>query len=204
MAQNEVRSVSNPARVTAIGGDNATEFNLFFPFMPPGSQWVFPFTYGFMYVVDTPSYQPVKIDASQTPPGAQPPVATTKIANLVAYDSDNQTFNPGIISTSSGSVPASTFFRQIGAGGNTVVAGIANQTIKVYSILFSVDTAAAGGFAIVSDDTVTQVVAQIQANTISSVPYTPTIPIPLGIGKGLRVSILTGGNCSFSISYIQG
>jgi hypothetical protein len=100
MAQNDIKSISNPARITAIGGDNATEFNLFFPFFPPGSQWVFPFTYGFMYVVDHPSYTAVKIDASQFPPGGQAPPVTTKIAQLTAYDTE-QVFNPGIIAVGS-------------------------------------------------------------------------------------------------------
>jgi hypothetical protein len=95
MAQNDVKSISNPARVTAVGGNNGTEFYLNFPYFAPGSDWVFPFTYGFMYTVDTPTYQPVKIDASQIPAGAQVPPSTTKVAQLAAYDTA-QVFNPGI------------------------------------------------------------------------------------------------------------
>jgi hypothetical protein len=202
LKQKEIRSISNPARVTAIGGDNGTEFNLFFPYLPPGSQWVFPFTYGFMYVVDSPSYQPVKIDASQTPPGSQVPVTTTKIANLVAYDTD-QVFNPGIISTSVGAIPQTVFFRQVGNGVTIVVAGVAGKTIKIFSILMSVDLAVAGGFASVQDTGgLTQ--AQIQANVVSSVPYPLLQPVNLALGAGLQVNNQGALNCSYSITYTQG
>jgi hypothetical protein len=202
LAQNDVKSISNPARITAIGGDNGTEFYINFPQMPPGSQWVFPFTYGFMYVLDGPSYTAVKADASKVAPGGQTPILTTKVAHLAAYESDQQ-YNPGVVSTAVGGIPLSTFYRQVGAGGNNVVPGVPNQIIKVYAVLFSVDIAAAGAFAIVSDDAVGQIVAQINANFVHDQSYEPTIPISLGIGKGLRVSMLTGGNCGFSISYTQ-
>lgn len=102
IAQNNIKSLTNPARITAIGGDNGTEFYLYFPDMLPGSQWIFPFIYGFMYVVDSPSYRAVHIDASQTPPGAQVAPVSSKVAQLVAYDGD-QVFNPGISSPTAGS-----------------------------------------------------------------------------------------------------
>lgn len=101
IAQKEIKHIANPARITGVGGDNATEFYLKFPRFPPGSQWVFPFTYGFMYLPDVPSYQGVQIDASQTPPPGTTIVApTTKVAFLAAYDSD-VTFNPGVVAPSS-------------------------------------------------------------------------------------------------------
>jgi hypothetical protein len=148
MAQNEVKSISNPARVTAIGGDNATEFYLFFPYMPPGSQWVFPFTYGFMYIVDSPSYAPVVVDASQTAPGAQAATATSKVAQLVAYDTD-QVFNPGISTKSDPSVvpnkPATGFSTgNIQAqNGVNIIPAVIGQVIYIFNYeIFRLDSTA--------------------------------------------------------------
>lgn len=149
IAQNEVKSVSNPARITAIGGDNATEFNLFFPDMNPGSQWVFPFTYGFMLVVDSPGYRPITVDASKTPVGGQTPPVTSKSANLVAYNTEQQ-FNPGLVSAggspalSPNKAPANINLQSgLGIGASLVIIpAVLGQRVYLFSLALSADAVA--------------------------------------------------------------
>jgi hypothetical protein len=84
VAQNEVKSLANPQSVASVGGDNGTAFYLFFREMPPGQQWVPPFTFGFMYTMDVP--RPCQVDASQLPPWDTVMHTDSKLANIVAYD----------------------------------------------------------------------------------------------------------------------
>jgi hypothetical protein len=92
--QNDQKHLANPSRIFSIGGDNGTEFYLNFPDFPYGQQWVQPFTYGFMYVMETPFYGAVMADASKTPPWGKTPAASTKQAFLAAYDTA-QPFSAG-------------------------------------------------------------------------------------------------------------
>lgn len=151
LAQNDIKSISNPSRITAIGGDNATEFYINFPWFPPGSQWVFPFTYGFMYVNDSPyGGQAINVDASKTPPGFQSAVNSSKVAMLAAYDTP-QTFNPGITALPSSQLATPIFFQAtIASAGTTAsIAAILGKTITVFDIYTMFDAPSvtpAGGF----------------------------------------------------------
>lgn len=195
MAQNDVKNISNPARITAIGGDNATEFSLFMRDMAPGNQWVFPFTYGFMFPVASPSVgHPIQIDASQTPPGSQPtPVASTKIANLVAYDTDVQ-FSPGIVSSSQIST-RQIAFPSLARGPNTYTV----NTVKQYSargIMVYIKVTVGTGTLTVSifdfDDTINSA----NANTdITSVALTTASGmVVLRLYPGIAVAANTSNN----------
>lgn len=106
--------------------------------------WVFPFTYGFMFPVDTPTYQPVKVDASQTPVGALVAPVTSKVARLVAYDTE-MSFNPGVVSSLSSQVPApGNISATLAAAATTApIAAVANKTVTVYEVYLMLDAASA-------------------------------------------------------------
>lgn len=70
----------------AIAGDNPTPGYLHFPGMPPGLQWVFPFTYGFCYPILPPSLAPFTVTTKDVPPGFPPAPAYTGVASLALYE----------------------------------------------------------------------------------------------------------------------
>lgn len=183
---------------TAVGVDNPTGFYVHLKDAGFGG-WVKPFTTGAIVPVATRD-RSLLISSTETPSGAASTVAAAgQAATCLAFE-DPQPYSPGIPSLGT---PQSLFFRQVGAGGSNVVAGVPGQTIQIYGILFSIDTISATGFALVSDGAVSQIVAQVTCAALGTSEYTPTIPIPLGVGVALRCSVLTGGNCGFSISYTQ-
>lgn len=196
LGSGETKTIHLAFPAASVGVDNPTNF--YFHLRSGGfGAWVKPYTLGAVVPVNLAA--DLTVSSLDTPGGTAALTGSSQIATCLAYQ-DAQAYSSGY---PSGGTPQSVFARQVGAGGQTIVAGQPGQTIQVWGILFSVDTGGAGGFALVSDDTVTQIVAQVQANTVESEPFTPASPIPLGVGKGLRVSILTAGNCAFSIAYTQ-
>jgi len=196
IAQNEVKSISNPARITAIGGNNATEFYLNFPFLPPGMDVVFPFTYGFMFPIDAPTYQPVKVDGSTPPDGFPVAPTTTKTAKLVAYDTE-QIFNPGVAAPTSSQLPSPVFFQSaVGIGATAIlIAAVAGKTITLYDLYTMFDAVSAtpaGGFQF--QDTTPTSFAVVSCGIVNPPPlhFGPQ-GCKLAIGKGIQMLNNSGG-----------
>jgi hypothetical protein len=98
--QNRKITVGRPRPLAAIGGDNGTPFYIKFPGMPPGLQWVFPFTYGFLYPMPAVGVAPVLVDSSLFPPNSQAPPVGTAIAMLAGWGvgAVPPAFSPGVSS----------------------------------------------------------------------------------------------------------
>lgn len=202
--QGDKKSLASPPRIKAIGGDNGTEFYLFFPQMPPGAQWVFPFTYGFMFPTDI-GLIGISVDASQTPVGFLAAPASTKTAQIRAYDTE-QTYNAGtrqVQSVQKNSVIAVT------VGGNataTIIPAVAGQTITLFWIAVMMQSASQTSLTFRTTATQTGVYS------IGSNPtYVPAPPVswPLGfqlpLGEGLEVVNNTGngGPLNGAVVYTQ-
>jgi hypothetical protein len=97
IAQNTKTTIGRPRPLAAIGGDNGTPFYIKFPGMPPGLQWVFPFTYGFLYPMPAIGVAPVLVDSSLFPARAQAPPLDPSLALLAAWGvgSAPPAFSPG-------------------------------------------------------------------------------------------------------------
>lgn len=206
LAQGDVKSISNPARITAIGGDNGTEFNLFFPGMPAGQQWVFPFTYGFMLIMDAPATGvAVKIDTTQIPVGSLTPPATTKMANLVAYDTD-QIPSPGVFAPSGAYTntpwvaPNQTpvFGQRAGAGSVALIAAVAGKTIYMFGWQMAIVAIAAGGAGTLQTSGGT-ILGEIRTDTIHELPGQLN-GTALPIGQGVNLVVVGAGTVDAIIS----
>lgn len=90
--QGESQVLGNPALQYAVGGDNPTPYYIHFPYMAPGRQWVFPYTYNFMYPVEVP--EQIAFTTNDTPAGYPPAPTSTALINLTAYDTP-QDYNAG-------------------------------------------------------------------------------------------------------------
>ena len=76
--------VADVGQIIAIGGDNQTDFYLFFPDLPYGRQWVQPRTAGFLYPLFD-ARRSIRV-FSDTAPSGQTGVATSVLlANITAY-----------------------------------------------------------------------------------------------------------------------
>jgi hypothetical protein len=192
MSQGNVKSISNPARIAAIGGDNATEFYLKFRDMPPGQQWVFPFTYGFMYLVEAPGYYPVHVDASQVPAGAPTPATTSKIADLIAYDTE-KLYSPGIAAVAAGVNKTASLGSDAPAAGYTATDTNGGAHFPVANALLYLVTWNIRGTAAGVVDDVTAVIRGVTSGTnialsdiqhpggvgtiLNSHPFIPPFPV---------------------------
>lgn len=70
----------------SIAGDNPTPGYVHIPGGMPGWQWVFPFTYGFVYPIRPASMAPVTFTTKDTPPGFPPAQAYTSQAMLALLE----------------------------------------------------------------------------------------------------------------------
>lgn len=208
LAQNDVKSISNPSRITAIGGDNGTEFNLFFPSMPPGQQWVFPFTYGFMLIIDAPmTGVAVKVDASQIPAGSLTPPVTTRVANLCAYDTE-QIPSPGVFAPSGAytNTPWAApnqlpvFGQRVGIGTTVLIAAVAGKTLYIFGWQMAIVTAIAAGAGTLQDSAGNRL-GEIRTDTIHETNGQLN-GTALGIGLGLNLVVAgAAGTVDATVSY---
>lgn len=88
VAQNQELQPTLAHSLGTIAGDNPTPFYLNFPDMPPGMQWVLPFTYAFSYPLPLllPKQQRFRIWSDQTAPGFPVAPASTANATLAALE----------------------------------------------------------------------------------------------------------------------
>jgi hypothetical protein len=174
-------------QIRAVGVTNLTPFPIHFPDNPAAFQWVLPNTVN--AVVPVPPGDVIRVNSVDILPGVNAPAGSTARAQLSVFE-DPLPPSPGAPAPASAvGVFKSVFFRQVNAGGSNIVPAIGGQTIHVYSLLLSVDTPVAGAFALVSDDSISQILAQIEANTAHSVPF-DTKGAGLSAGAALRFSVL--------------
>lgn len=77
--------VADVGQIIAIGGDNLTDFYLFFPDLPYGRQWVQPRTAGFLFPLSEPR-RSVRVFTDSAPSSQAPgPTTSTLSAFITAY-----------------------------------------------------------------------------------------------------------------------
>lgn len=141
--QGQVRTLSEPSRIRSVGGDNGTKFYLRFLDMPPGQQWVFPFTYGFMLQLPLTVSGPVRVTANETPPGFPPAAVDTTAASITAFD-ESLPYSAG-----HGSTPAQQWSlvgaKVFAAGADSVTTNVVPPTTKTIVVMVEATATAIGG-----------------------------------------------------------
>lgn len=116
----------------AIAGDNPTPGYIHLPGLPPGLQWVFPYTYGFSYPILPPSLAPITATTKDTPAGFPVAPAYTTLASLALFE------DPMPYSAGRTAAPAQQWVKvgskTLAAGADTLVTDVVPPTTKSLAI----------------------------------------------------------------------
>lgn len=205
IAQSSLVTINDPLPLAAVGGDNATPFYLYFPLMPPGLQWVFPFTYGFLYPLPIPSYGGLLCDTNQRPAGAAAPPTSAALAQVTAYKAEVgfvAAFAPGAQS------PSATIIRwnilsapSTGVQASAVKAAAAGVTHVADTAIWSAAASAAPGAAAESSYSILDGATTLSTG-VTALQNIAGISFALAVGPGL---LLRGTpNTGMTINFAAG
>lgn len=93
LGSNQTKTMRQASGIGAVGGSNPTPLYIHFPLLLGPFEWVFPYTYGFMYPLP-PGVTSLVATTRDVPPGYSAAPATSLTAYLVGYD-DAQAYSPG-------------------------------------------------------------------------------------------------------------